>query len=64
MKHKSDAATVRQPQQCTSGVTCEAYSTAKVIHSNNSYSIFSNGQRIASFLTQSQAIRFAREVTL
>jgi len=42
----------------------ESNSIAKVIHSNNSYFIFRNGQRIASFLNRSKAVSFAEAVTL
>jgi len=42
----------------------EDNSTASIIHINNSYNVISNGQRIASFLTQSRAIEFAGQVSL
>ena len=64
MNYKSEAATVRQPQQCTSGVTCEAYSSLSITHINHSYNVIQQGQRIGSFLTQSKAAAFAREVSL
>jgi len=39
-------------------------SSALIIHINHSYNVISNGQRIASFLTQDRAIEFAKAVVI
>jgi len=63
MNYKSEAATVRQPQQCTSGVTCEAYSSLSITHINQAYNVLDlSGQRIASFIHEAKAISYAKGV--
>jgi len=38
--------------------------TANVIHINNSYNVISNGQRIASFISEARAISYAKAVAI
>jgi len=64
MKYKSEAPTGRQARLSISGVTCEGDSSLAGFHIKQigfAYSVYAEGNRIASALSIGAAIRLARQ---
>jgi len=62
--HKSEAPGTNRGHNHSLAADGENNSTASIIHSNHCWNVTVRGKRIASFISESKAIRFAKAMAL